>query len=126
MRLEVPESLPCLLVLRVVPGPAALGKTQAVEHSLAGEPGQLQELVAVYDVEDGVCGQVGHGEAGHGLAGVLMEQQQRVHGLGHAEALQGQVHFALVDLDVAEGLWPFRTQLVTTLQITSAKWASPE
>ena len=97
MRLdEVLESLPGLLMLRVVPGeqhnaesrpgPAALGRKQA---ALAGEPGQFQELVAVEDVEDAVSEEVGHGQAGHGLAGVLLEQKQRVHRLGHSKTLQG-------------------------------------
>ena len=92
---KFPQRLPLLLVFWVVPGEendteslpgsTALGGTEAVEHLLAGETRQSQELVVLDHVDDGLGRQVGHGEAGGRLVGVLLEQQQGVHVVGHVE-----------------------------------------
>ena len=76
-------------------------RTQTIKHLLIGESGQLKILMFLHHINDGVGGNIIHGETGHRGVAVLLEHQQSVLPRVDLEPLHQLFTLWISDLNIA-------------------------
>ena len=76
-------------------------RTQTIKHLLIGESGQLEILMFLHHINDGVGGNIIHGETGHRGVAVLLEHQQSVLPRVDLEPLHQLFTLWISDLNIA-------------------------